>query len=85
MTRLPHNYEVDESELKLIDNAETYIRSLGVETVRVRVASGHARIEVGPDERTAFFDTNRMDETARALKDMGFLSVALDMEGYKTK
>ncbi|TMI48153.1 hypothetical protein E6H17_04360 [Candidatus Bathyarchaeota archaeon] len=44
-----------------------------------------ARIEVAPEERKLFFDVAVMDEIDRALKQLGFMTVTLDLKGYSRR
>jgi uncharacterized protein len=43
-----------------------------------------ARIEVDTQEQHLFFDTDVLDKVTQSLKQLGFLYVTLDLEGYQT-
>lgn len=84
-SRIPFGEQITEEKLSRIGRAEQVIKALtGVRQLRVRDHNGLARIEIGRGERTLVFQTNLMDEIARALKELGFTFVTLDLEGYQT-
>ena len=53
-------------------------------TVRVRHHGHIARIEVGGEEMTKFFEPNFRRQVIQELKGLGYLYIALDLEGYRT-
>ena len=83
-SRIPYGERITEESLSRIDKAEDFLRSLGLRQFRVRSHGDIARIEVSPEERVRFFDTDTMDRTAAAMKSFGFTYAALDLEGYRT-
>lgn len=85
-SRIAHGEEVTTDKLGMIGQAELHIKELtGVQNLRVRYSNSSARIEVAPEERKLFFDEGIMDQIDRALKQLGFLSVTLDLKGYSRK
>jgi len=85
-SRITHGEEVTPPTLGMIGQAELYIRELtGVRNLRVRYSNSSARIEVAPEERKLFFDEAVMDRVDRALKQLGFMTVTLDLKGYSRK
>jgi uncharacterized protein len=85
-SRITHGEEVTTDKLGMIGQAEWYIKELtGVRNLRVRYSNSAARIEVGPEERKLFFDEAMMDQIDRALKQLGFMTVTLDLKGYSRK
>ncbi|MFI5405976.1 MAG: TIGR00268 family protein, partial [Nitrososphaerales archaeon] len=52
--------------------------------VRVRDLDGIAKIEVGKNELELFSDKLKMDEIILKLEQIGFKSVIIDPEGYKS-
>jgi len=85
-SRITHGEEVTTDKLGMIGQAELYIKELtGVRNLRVRYSNSSARIEVAPEERKLFFDEIVMDRVDRALKQLGFMTVTLDMKGYTKK
>ena len=85
-SRITHGEEVTTGKLGMIEQAELYIKELtGVRNLRVRYSNSGARIEVAPEERKLFFDEAVMDQVDRTLKELGFLTVTLDLKGYSRK
>ncbi len=85
-SRITHGEEVTADKLGMIGQAELYIKEItGVRNLRVRYSNSMARIEVPPDERKLFFDEAVMDQIDRALKQLGFMTVTLDLKGYSRR
>jgi uncharacterized protein len=85
-SRITHGEEVTKDKLGMIGQAELYIKELtGVRNLRVRYSNSAARIEVAPEERRIFFDEAVMDRVDRALKQLGFMAVTLNLKGYSRK
>jgi uncharacterized protein len=85
-SRITHGEEVTTDKLGMIGRAELCIKELtGVRNLRVRYSNSSARIEVAPEERKLFFDEAVMDQVDRALKLLGFMTVTLDLKGYRRK
>ena len=83
-SRFPYGQKITREKLKVVDQAEQYLLSLGVKQVRVRHHGDIARIEVSPEERNFFFDTDMMDRIYEKFKQLGFMYTALDLKGYRT-
>ena len=84
-SRIPYGQRITEHALELVDAAESALRDLGFEQVRVRLhgeTNPIARIEVEPR------DIPRAAEQAATivalLKEMGFAYVTLDLEGFRS-
>jgi pyridinium-3,5-biscarboxylic acid mononucleotide sulfurtransferase len=85
-SRITHGEEVTTDKLGMVGQAEAYIKELtGVRNLRVRYSNSSARIEVAPEERKLFYDEALMDQVDRALKQLGFTTVTLDLKGYARK
>ena len=83
-SRFPYGTEITPESLRQVGEAETFLRRQGMRTLRVRHHGHIARIEVGPKEMTRFFEPDFRSETIRELKRIGYLYIALDLEGYRT-
>jgi len=86
-SRIPYGTPVTVEALSSVDQAEAYLRSLGVRQLRVRhhvLPSGEpiARIETD-DAGLGLALTNRT-AIAERLKELGYLYVTLDLTGYRT-
>lgn len=85
-SRITHGEKITTDKLRMIGQAEVCIKELtGVRNLRVRYSNSSARIEVAPEERKLLFDEALMDQVDRALKQLGFLTVTLDLKGYSRK
>jgi pyridinium-3,5-biscarboxylic acid mononucleotide sulfurtransferase len=85
-SRITHGEEVTTDKLGMVGKAELYIKELtGVRNLRVRYSNSSARIEVAPEERKLFYDEAVMDQIDRALNQLGFTTVTLDLKGYARK
>jgi len=83
-SRVPYGQMVTIEKLSMIDRAETALKQLGFQQVRVRHHGDIARIEIGEDELSKALDPEMAQRVSAALKGLGFKYVALDLEGYRT-
>ena len=83
-TRIPYGEQITEEKLRMVDQAEEFIRCLGFSQVRVRVHGSVARIEVPPQEIEKFLDGGMRMRVAEACRGFGFTHVSLDLTGYQT-
>jgi len=83
LSRMPYGHEITLHELGMIEGAERYLTRRGFEFARVRSYGNLARIEVLPRDRNRFFSENVLDEISGALKEIGYLFVTMDLEGYR--
>jgi uncharacterized protein len=71
----------------MIERAEYVLRDLGFYDVRVRhheLKQGQlARIEVGPREVARLLEPELSNRVTSALKDIGYLHVTIDLQGYR--
>ena len=81
-SRIPYGTAIDTTTLKRIERSEDFIQGLGIRQVRVRCHGNVARIEVLDKDFDAVI-ANR-GKITQALKHYGFLSVVLDLKGYRT-
>jgi uncharacterized protein len=83
-SRIPYGEKITKEKLERIEKAEEYIRKLGFIQFRVRNHGDTARIEISPDERSKIFNTELMDDISKRLKSLGYIYVAMELEGYKS-
>lgn len=92
-TRLPYGTAIDYELLKRIDEGENYLRKAGFYNVRLRVheAGGEeesekkrwlARIEVDEKDLPKLLSLRK--EAAERIKQLGFLYVTIDLEGFRS-
>ena len=82
-SRIPHGLEVSKEKLAQVEAAEAFLRRQGFRQVRVRHLGTHARIEVPRDEVGRFHDASLRRQTAEVFSRLGFLTVAVDRDGYR--
>lgn len=81
-SRIPYGSEVTGEKLRQVEEAERVVRKItGVDQVRVRHHGDVARIEVPPRERGRVLKEE--GTVTRALKEIGFTWVSLDLAGYR--
>jgi uncharacterized protein len=81
-SRFPYGQRITLPRLRRVEQAEDYLRSIGIGTVRVRLHNDVARIEVAEHEMVLLLK-NRQDVSDR-LKSLGFIFVSLDLEGFRS-
>jgi uncharacterized protein len=81
-SRIAYGQEVSVEKLKQIEDAEDFLRGLGLKVLRVRHHGDTARIEIPPEDfQTAM---QHREIISRKLHEMGFLYVALDLDGFQS-
>jgi uncharacterized protein len=84
-SRIAYGEQVTPERLTMIDQAEQYLRRLGLTTVRVRYHGGNlARIEVPPEAIAQLCTPATRQEMASHLKSLGFQFVTIDLEGFRS-
>jgi len=81
-SRVPYGIPVTVETLSKIEQAEDYLRGLGLKEVRARHHDRLCRIEVGEDEMDFAFGHRK--EIVAAVKKIGYLWVSLDMSGLRS-
>ena len=81
-TRLPYGARIDLELLKRIDDAEEYLRGMGMKNVRVRVHGDILRLETDTDAIPAVL--KHRCEILEQLKKVGCSYVTLDLEGFRS-
>jgi uncharacterized protein len=81
-SRIPYGEKITSEKLKRIEEAESFILSLGFRQVRVRCHKDVARIEVEKEEIKNAISFR--EEIVRRLKTVGFKYITLDLEGYRS-
>jgi uncharacterized protein len=84
-SRVAYGEEVTPERMRMIDQAEQWLRRQGLRTLRVRYHKGDlARIEVPLDELPRLAVPEIRTELVRALRGCGFKFVTLDLEGFRS-
>lgn len=84
-SRIAYGEEVTPERVRMIDQAERWLRERGLRILRVRYHKGDlARVEVPLEELPRLAAPGTREEMVRAFKDLGFRFVALDLEGFRS-
>jgi uncharacterized protein len=81
-SRIAYGQEVTVEKLKQVEDAEDFLRELGLQVLRVRHHGDTARIEILPEDFQAALQHRGI--ISQKLHEMGFLYVALDLDGFKS-
>jgi uncharacterized protein len=83
-TRIPYGRRITKEALKRIERSEGFLRSLGFRQIRVRDHGSIARIELGEDEIELALGREKRKIISETFKSLGYESVSLDLDGYKS-
>ncbi len=83
-SRFPYAMKILPERLRMVEEAEYFLRKSGFNQIRVRFHKEIARIEVGKDEISKFFSGNIRQRVIKSLRNLGFRYITLDLEGYRT-
>lgn len=81
-SRFPYGAKITAEALRQVAAAEEVIKKMGINRHRVRHHGNMARIEV-PVEQISFL-TERATEVVNRFKGLGYVYVALDLEGFRS-
>ena len=81
-TRFPYGEKITPEKIRMVDEGERYLLSLGFRQVRVRCHGDLARIEVERDEIPRL--SERRVEVTKRLRELGFLYVTIDLAGFRS-
>jgi len=84
-SRVAHGHEISSELLGRVAVAESGIRALGFQRVRVRTDGVGARIELGPEELPRLSDPALSRSLTERVRAAGFDPVAVDPNGYRTR
>ena len=84
-SRVAYGQEVTPERLAMIDQAEQFLREVGLRMLRVRYHGGDvARLEVPLDALAKLCDATLREQLVARLKSIGFKYVTLDLEGFRS-
>ena len=83
-SRIPYGERITAEKLKRIEDAEDFLKKKGFSYYRVRIQDKLARIEVLPKDIERFMEESLRNEVVAYFKQLGFLYVTLDLQGYRT-
>jgi uncharacterized protein len=83
-SRIPYGDEITKDKLKMIEEAEIFLRNMGFKTVRVRHHGKVARIEIPKQDIRRLVENQVRTKIIAHFKHLGFVWIAMDIEGYRT-
>jgi uncharacterized protein len=81
-SRIAYGETVTAEKLRALDEAERFVRGLGLRQFRVRHHGTIARLEVEPDDFALVVDQHEAIVTR--LKELGYIYVTLDLQGFRS-
>ncbi|MBO4355135.1 MAG: ATP-dependent sacrificial sulfur transferase LarE [Methanomicrobium sp.] len=81
-TRFPYDTLITIKNLRMVEEAEDCLNGLGLEDCRVRLHKNIARIEAEPEYINLIIE--KREEIVERFKEIGFIYVCLDLQGYRT-
>lgn len=82
-SRIPYGQRITKEKLSQVEEAEAYLKELGISHVRVRHHGDIARIEVPPDQIGFLQDLSTRVKVTEKLQGLGFKYVTVDLKGYR--
>jgi len=82
-SRIPYGTPVTKENVKIVEQGEEAIKTLGFRQFRVRFHDELVRIEIAPDELERALDIDIARRLTAIFKALGFKYVTLDLEGYR--
>lgn len=82
-SRIPRGLPITAESLERVERAEQRLREEGFGQMRVRAHGALARIEVQEADIARLSDPARRKRLVAALKQLGFKTVTVDLEGYR--
>ncbi|AMV40796.1 ATP-dependent sacrificial sulfur transferase LarE [Planctomyces sp. SH-PL62] len=84
-SRIAYGEEVSPERVRMVDQAESWLRARGLRLLRVRYHKGDmARVEVAPEEFPKLTSDPVRSELTAAFRGFGFKFVALDLDGFRS-
>lgn len=83
-SRFPYDTSITRRDLATIDEAETFLHSLGVGQLRVRHYGKTARIEVELQDMGALLNELNRQRILSHFRELGYVYVTLDLAGYRS-
>lgn len=84
-SRIAYGESVTPEKVRMIDQAEQWLRKRGFRHLRVRFHEGNlARIEVSPNDLASLIERELRGELISVFRTLGFKFVTLDLEGFRS-
>ena len=83
-SRFPYGEEITPEGLRMVDEAEAFLLSLGFKQVRVRHYQNLARIEVYAEDISRLMNGGLREKVVNRLKKSGYQYVTVDLQGFRS-
>ncbi|MFC1650423.1 ATP-dependent sacrificial sulfur transferase LarE [Candidatus Latescibacterota bacterium] len=83
-SRFPYGSPITSEKLKQVDDIERFLDSAGFRIYRARHHGDILRLELGPDEMAAAMKDDMRKKIIDLAKNIGFLYVTMDIEGFRS-
>lgn len=83
-SRFPYGIRITEEKLRMVDQGEEALRSMGFRIFRVRHHDDLVRLEFGKEDLTLALNIETAARLAAFFKGLGYKFVTIDLEGYRT-
>ena len=83
-SRIPHGQAITVEAIRMVEEAERFIRSFGVHDLRVRSHDKIARIEVEPASLPLLAQPEVRAQISARLHELGYRYVTLDLDGFRS-
>lgn len=83
-SRIAYGIPVTIERLSAVDRGEEILREMGFREFRVRHHDSLVRLEIAPAEMTRALHVDVIDDLARRFRELGFMYVTLDLQGYRS-
>jgi uncharacterized protein len=83
-SRIPYGDSITEENLKMVAEAEAFLAQSGFRQFRVRCHGNLARIEVENPDIKKIIEGRFRESLVEKLRQIGFLHIAVDLEGYRS-
>ncbi|MGB9745962.1 MAG: ATP-dependent sacrificial sulfur transferase LarE [Bacteroidales bacterium] len=83
-SRFPFGEKIELWKLKMVDQAETYLSSLGFHNIRARHTGKSVKIEVDPSEVDRLLSPEIRIPLVQYFREIGYTNISVDLEGYRS-
>jgi len=83
-SRIQYGEEITPEKLKMVEQGEAFLRSLGLPECRVRHHNNLARIEIPADQIATFMQPEMRAKIDAEFRRIGYTYVAMDLRGFRS-
>ncbi len=83
-SRIPYGESITPEKLRMIEQGEAFLRSIGFRECRVRHHNTLARIELPADQISQAMEPDTRGRIDAALREFGYTYVAIDLRGFRS-